>query len=220
MDKKHDLELNKIFPVIEASKLSLDDEFLKHRPKTESQRKFKKALREAIKTGLYDFRKSKMDPSEDEYGKICFKIRQKPALNHSCEWWYETALGINPAKNSRLGSEKEYIAFLGVIIKELVEKFNYSVDYAWETVCDQSKNIGYYRDTPGWSVNYEKTGKHWFDFANTQKILHKVTPFSKFKVASGSCFDYGDSKPLVYTEIVFNPSLIIEEYVGWIVMDP
>ena len=72
--------IEKYFPIAKASTLSLKDEFLKHEPETEKQRKFKNALILAIKSGLYDFRAQRMDACFDEEGNICFKAGMKPAV--------------------------------------------------------------------------------------------------------------------------------------------
>ena len=47
-----EIKISEPFVLVEASKLSLDDEFMKYEPKTEREEKFKKDLTEAIKKVL------------------------------------------------------------------------------------------------------------------------------------------------------------------------
>lgn len=58
------------FVLCEVSKLSLDDEFMKHTPCSDKERIFKRLLEHAIKSGLKDFYRPKIDPSFDRNGKI------------------------------------------------------------------------------------------------------------------------------------------------------
>ena len=48
-----------------------------------------------------------------------------------------------PERASRLGIKTEYIAFLGVLIKKLVDS-GWKVDDAWDAVCNDSKKLGHY----------------------------------------------------------------------------
>ena len=41
-----------MFPVVEASKLSLKDNFMEYKPQTEEQKRLKKSLEQSIKEGL------------------------------------------------------------------------------------------------------------------------------------------------------------------------
>ena len=71
------------FVLIEASKLSLGDDFLQYEPQTEAQEGFKKNLTSAIKSGVKDFYRPIYDPSVDENGNIVFVAGKKPAVGHS-----------------------------------------------------------------------------------------------------------------------------------------
>lgn len=170
-----------IFALVEASKLSLDDEFMFHEPKTKEEKELKKLLTEAIKKGLKDFYRPIMDPSFNGKGGICYVKGRKPAVGESYDWWKETALKFLPERNSRLGTETEYIAFLGVLLKKLVSS-GWSIAKAWNAVCNDSKELGHYRNSKNAKYEFEPTGSRkidsYYDLANTYKILkHEETGF-------------------------------------------
>ena len=167
--------LNVYFPIVRASTLSLEDEFLKHTPESENQRKFKNRLVEAIKSGLKDFRAQCMDPSVDEKDNICFLANVNPSSNKSPNWWKKNAKKFMPEKGSRLGTLEERIAFLALIIKYLIDEKGYSIRDAWIAVCDDSKDLGNYKNTER-GGKPDTTRKHqigkWFDLSNTSKFLY------------------------------------------------
>ena len=80
-----------------------------------------------------------------------------------------------PDRHSRLGTKYEYIAFLGVLIKKLVEECKWSVAEAWHAVCNDSKELGHYLNSEYSKCSFEDTGMReicgFFDLANTFKIL-------------------------------------------------
>lgn len=163
------------FAFVEASRLSLEDEFMKYNPRTEREKKFKKELTEVIKSGVKDFWRPKYDPSFNEEGTgICYEEGKKPAVGKSYNWWEKTAEAFCHEWQSHLGTKSEYVAFLGVLIKELV-KSGWKVEKAWSTVCCDSKELGHYWDSKNAKHAFENTGSRevcgFFDNANTYKIL-------------------------------------------------
>ncbi len=190
--------LDKYFPVVQASELSLDDEILKHEPETERQKDFKERMIKAIKSGLQDFRAPIMDPSLDEDGNICYEAGMMPAVGRSAAWWYGNAQKFLPEKESRLGLTKERIAFLALFMKELIEECGYTITDAWKAVCDQSKDLGHYRDSKNPKYEFEPTGSRkvgrWNDLGNTYKITeNEAARFSSF---GGYFFNDGNGRPL------------------------
>ena len=133
-----------MFPVVEASKLSLKDNFMEHKPQTREQKRLKKSLDKIIKEGIKDFRRPIMDPSIDDDGNITFKEGNKPAVGKNCYWWEENVKAFMPEKDSRQGTLIEYDAFLGTLIKYLVDDEKWSVKDAWTAVCNDSKKLGHY----------------------------------------------------------------------------
>ena len=211
--------LNKYFPVVQASTLSLDDEIIQHEPETKNQKDFKERLIKAIKSGLQDFRAPIMDPSLDKYGNIRYKAGKKPAVGKSAAWWEIKVKEFLPEKESRLGLTKERIAFLALLMKELVAEWGYSVSDAWKAVCDQCKDIGHYRDSINPKSKLEPTGSRkvgrWYDLGNTRKIT-KGEAYS-FLLVGGVYYSYGDLYTLAKVYIVdsyFNRC----DSVGWTVL--
>ncbi|MCI8361938.1 MAG: hypothetical protein HFJ41_02095 [Clostridia bacterium] len=214
--------IEKYFPIVKASTLSLEDEFLKHEPETEEQRKFKNALISAIKSGLSDFRAQRMDACFDEEGNICFKAGMKPAVGKlSANDWKRVAKEFLPEKGSRLGTTKERIAFLGLLIKYLIEEKGYTVSNAWKAVCNQSRDLGHYADSENPKRNFEDTGSRqvgeWCDLGNTFKITEDDEA-GGFSLVGGDYVCNGDYFPLAGVFSVFYPIIEYDLSVGWFVL--
>lgn len=214
--------IDKYFPIAKASTLSLKDEFLKHELETEEQRKFKNALISAIKSGLSDFRAQRMDACFDEEGNICFKAGMKPAVGKlSVNEWKRVAKEFLPEKESRLGTTKERIAFLGLLIKYLIEEKGYEVKDAWKAVCDQSKDLGHYWDSENAKHDFEDTGSRqigeWCDLGNTCKITED-DEVGGFSLVGGSCDYYGSHYPLADVVGIGSPDRVCDCGVGWFVL--
>ena len=211
---------DKMFPIVEASKLSLDDEFLKYEPETYHQEWLKETLMVGIKTGLKDFRRPAMDPSFKD-DKIVYEASLMPAVGKSCNWWHENAKKFMPVRNSRLGTEIQYAAFLGVLIKYLINEMGYTVSEAWEAVGEDSKELGHYWNSENAKHDYEATGRRpiglFFDLANTHKILGDDDG-SVCWFAGGNCKNYSSTFPLAD---IFSVNLhdCYDDGVWWLVLD-
>lgn len=212
--------LEKYFPIVRASELSLEDDFLKHEPETYNQREFKNRLIKAIKTGLRDFRAQRMDASFEEGGNICYKTGIKPARGESANWWNTKAREFMPEKESRLGTTKERIAFLALIIKYLIEEKEYTVENAWKTVCDQSRDLGNYHNAEDAKRDFEATGSRqigeWYDLANVYKITVD-NENGGFSYVGGSCGDCGHEAPLANVDSFGDPDMRCSASSGWVV---
>ena len=229
------------FILVEASKLSMNDEFMQVEPGGDRRlRQFKNLLAKAIKSGLKDFKRPKYDPSFNEEGGICYEPGKDPAILKSYNWWNQEAKKFKPEYNSRLGTKTEYVAFLGVLIKQLVE-MGWDILQAWYAVCINSESLGNYYDTddpneqrPGWYLDdLEPTGSKgicgFYDLANCHKILAKDKQADGFYFASGCSSDYGRAKPLAWFCLYTNqegqgiPNItvasLIRKSVGWLVLD-
>ena len=187
------------FKLIEASKLSLDDEFMRYEPRTDGQRYFKNNLTSAIKSGVKDFYRPIYDPSIDKNRNIVFVAGKKPAVGHSYNWWVEAAEKYVSNRQIRLGTKNEYVAFLGVLIKKLIAS-GWSSEDAWYVVCDDSKMLGHYWNSENAKYDFEETGSRevcgLFDLANTFKILAWDDEAGGFWLASGYYFDNSSRSPL------------------------
>lgn len=211
---------DEIFPIIDPSEL-VGHKLLEHTSKTEWQEILLANILKGIEMKLPAFRVSCMDPSE-ENGKIVFKSGNKPAVGHSAAWWDETWKKFMPSKNSRSGTELHYAAFLGKLMKYLIDKKNYSVTDAWRAVCNNSIDMGHYWNSEDAKDNLEPTGSRkvgdFFDLANTSKIL-KSWKSSGFFYASG-CFDnFSAHFPLMHMFYCYDPVQLYYHTVGWLVMD-
>lgn len=211
------------FVKVEASTLSLNDEFMKHEPKTKNERVFKEQVKNAIKSGLNDFYRPKYDPSfNEDCTSICYALGKKPAVGKSYNWWEKVAKEFNPERKSRLGTKTEYIAFLAVLIKELIASGK-SVEWAWNAVCNDSKELGHYWNSKGAKHDFETTGSRdvcgWCDLANTCKILAEDKESGGFWLAGGYCFDGSLSNPLAFLWLNFSRNDGFNFSCGWIVLE-
>ncbi len=213
---------NDMLELVEASKLRLDDKFMQYEPEEETdEEEFKKILTRLIQSGtLKDFWRPKMDPSFDETGYgICYVAGKIPAVGKSKNWWKEAAKRIG----LQLGGRVQYIAFLGFLIKKLVEE-GWSVADAWYAVCSDSKNLGHYYNSGETKHKLEMTGSRevckFFDLGNTFKILATEEEESVcFWLAGGNYFVNGCTYPL--TDITLNncSNSVCNDSVGWLVLN-
>lgn len=213
--------IEKYFPVVKASELSVHDYFLKHEPQSNNQRKFKETLIKVINSGLSDFRAQCMDAALDENDSIYYKSGRMPAVGKSPNWWYKKAKEFLPKKQSRLGTSQERIAFLGVIIKYLIIEKEYTVSDAWRVVCDQSKELGYYADSQKSNHMFDDTGSrqigNWYDLANTSKITVDYSTY-RYLFIGGNYLTYGSDFPLAYISTICIPDNDCYDSTGWIVL--
>ena len=215
-------EFDKLYPMVRASKLRLEDRFMEYTPRTLEQKKFKRVLTKAIKSGLLDFRKPIMDPCFEQDGYIGFKKDAKPAVECSAFWWDDRARKFMPDKNSRIGTKKEYVAFLGTLIKYLIEKEGYDVGEAWKMVCDDSHKLGHYINSQDAKGDYENTGSRkvgkFYDLANTCKII-RDDRIGIFLRAGGNYKMLSIASPLSRIVPIDKPYDYRITHVGWIVLD-
>lgn len=211
--------------LIEAEKLSMDDEFMKYEPVTEVEKETKALITEVIDAKVKNFYRPNFDPTFTKTGEgICFAAGKKPAINKSYKWWDWAAKKYMPERNSRLGTRLEYGAFLGVLIKKLIAEGK-SVEWAWNAVCNDSRELGHYRDSENAKrVKFETTGSRcicgFCDLANTIKILAVDSDTDDLWLAGGWFGQTGDSLPLAGLESEEYPDLDVDYLtgVGWIVL--
>ena len=188
-----------IFKLVPASKLSLNDDFLKYSPKTPAEKAFMEAVKKVIKAGMQDFYRPTLDPSFDSDGRICYQTGMKPAVGKSYNWWYEHSKKFCSERKSRLGTKSEYIAFLAVFIKEMVASGK-SLEWAWNAVCNDSKELGHYWNSNDAKHALEATGNRevcgWRDIANTYKILAEDKEAGGFWLAGGNYNNNSNNNPL------------------------
>ena len=126
--------------LVKASKLSIEDAFMKNLPKTENERDLMINLAVTMQ-GAKDFVCFKRQTFVDGVGMILgydiipghIKYASYNDWNNIARWW-------DNGTNARISSKKEYTLLLGVLIKELV-KSGWSVEDAWDAVCNNSKRL-------------------------------------------------------------------------------
>lgn len=161
----------RVFALCKASGLNLDDKFMKHIPNTDEEAHLKMMLEAVIKEGVKDFFVPKADPSFDAEGNLCYmgESDRKIAIGKSYDWWKKQARNFCPERVSRIGTEKEFIAYLGVRLKKLT-KVEMNVDEAWEYVCSTFLKPTIFRKVCGFfglpmhrllASNNEKDGGFW-----------------------------------------------------------
>jgi len=215
------MEDDDLFVCIKASELSLDDEFMQHKPNGEREQKLKDALEAVIKKGILDFWRPRMDPSFDKKGNICFKAGEKPAVGNSYNWWRDNAKKFNPKRRSRLGTKSQYIAFLGVLIKTLVAE-DWDIAEAWDAVCNDSEKLGHYWNSENAKHAFEPTGSRaivgFYDLANTCKILAEDEEAGGFWLAGGYYGHGSNNIPLAVLGHYGGCNNVLSGSVGWLVL--
>jgi hypothetical protein len=206
--------------LIEAESLSKDDEFMKYEPKTERELDTKGLIAEAIKSRVKNFYRPVMDPSFCNDG-VCYVAGNKPAVGKSYNWWFDTAKKYDPSCKSRLGTRLQYGAFLGVLIKKLVEEGK-SVEWAWNAVCNDSRELGHYWNSENAKHEFEPTGSRiicgFYDLVNTCKILAEDEGAGGFWLAGGSCNGNSDCIPLADLGHGTLRNFNYDFGVGWLVL--
>lgn len=206
--------------LVEASKLSLDDKFMQYEPEEgTNEARFKERLTTVIKSGVSDFWRPNFDPSFDETGKsICYVAGKRPAVGKSKDWWKEVAKKVRLQE----GTKKQYVAFLGCLIKKLVEK-GWEVSQAWYAVCSDSKILGHYWNSEHAKHDFEMTGSRevceFYDLGNTCKILaeDEEEKAGIFWLAGGYCNFYSHYYPLAALAPYRNVDKYRDYSVGWLV---
>lgn len=226
---------DKMFPIVEASKLSLNDEFMKFSPYNDVGQQLKEELIVAIKCKPKDFRVASVDPSFinknfiNKNNDIIFAEKRYPAIGKEPNWWYKKLKEFMPEYQSRLGSKRERVLFLGYLIKVLTgEVYRYSPERAWEIITLDSSKYGVYLTSfdKKKDAHLCKTGERgidkFCDLANTFKIIYDEVE-EQFILAGGSY----NSFPFDYLTWPFEPIAKFSrcsEYnqekaaVGWMVL--
>ena len=73
----------------------------------------------------YDYKQTISDHFK-YMGGLMFETGNIPCFGYSFDWWKEKAENYLSERGSRLGTPKEYVAYLGVLIKKLVSEKSFS----------------------------------------------------------------------------------------------
>lgn len=200
--------LDEMFPIVRASELKLDDEFMQHTPVGWVQERVMKNLITQIPLGLQDFRKPRVDPSFDDEGNLVFEEGREPGVGKLAPEWQALFENYLPEKHSRMETETGYDIFCGVYIKELVDK-GYNVERAWYEVCNESSKHGHFWDSREAGDTFESTGSRpqgiWSDLGNTRKIITDDEVCDFFTVSgcykdSSQTFPVASKDDLIYRD--------------------
>ena len=213
-----------IFIKIEASKLSLTEEFMMYEPRTQRQAEFKFALALGIVKGYKDFWVPKFDPSFNfSKTNICYVKGGKPAVGQSYKWWKKVAKDFWPERKSRLGTEYEYYAFLAILIKKLIREAGWDPADAWYAVCDDSEKLGVYFNDLEPAFGLSDTGTFEIcglcDLANTYKMLDSEDLMEGFFYGGGSCECTGLTYPLAHVGKCACMGYFLECTTGWVILE-
>jgi len=213
-----------LLALIKASELSLDDPFMQYEPVTRKGQNLKNSLYDLIERGLKDFYRPVIDPSFNDEGEIVYTPGGEPAMGKTYTWWEEHAKAFWPERGSRLGTKTEYLAFLAVLIKRLVEG-GMEVRRAWDIVCNNSGELGNYRQPSDsrQDPNIEPTGSRevcgFFDLSNVYKILAEDHYDNGFWAASGGCTEESNVFPLAEIDHFTGRYFSLYFGTGWIILE-
>lgn len=213
--------LDEFLPIVEVSKLSKKDEFLKHNPETAKQEKIKNEIIEIIDLGMEDFRAQRMDLTFDANGNICFKKGEKPAVGKSVDYMMSQAVNFLKEKNTKIGTTKRWVGFLAILIKSLINE-GYSVEKAWHVVCDDSTEIGNFRKSSNLQNSMEPTGSReiagWCDLGNTYKVIRDDLT-GEILYVGGGCNSFGDDHSLATFKNLYNIFYETQNGTIWLTAD-
>lgn len=157
--------------VVPGSESRIYKKLLKHKPANKQEKKFLEDLKASIESGFKSFNVPMYAPSIDKTGRINFIPGEKPSVGYS---YYELQ---EIARNNqiRIGNDREFYPFLGIIIYQLMS--DCSEKEAFTMICsDDSKKLK--------------------DRLGASKFLLADADDDAFWVVGGSCKINFDSNPL------------------------
>lgn len=139
----NDVTLNNVFQEVRVSTLSENDDIFCYTPKSEEEAEIKENIIKAIKSKIPDFKSQVEQPCLGKDGELCYTAGGT-TYGHNIVWWTIKAENVWSERKSRIGSPEQRFAFLGYLIKELHEKYDYTVEEAWDAVCTSTENLKKY----------------------------------------------------------------------------
>lgn len=172
-------------------------EWLEHQPTTLRQEETLTLYQEAKAKGrLHAFTCMTVDPSIKD-GKLVYQKGLPIRTGFSQRQWAKMLKEYNPSRNSRQMTRTEYACRNLFLIQRLVES-GYKIEDAWRAVCDDSREIGHYRNSENPKGDFEPTGSRevcgFCDLANAWKFIAE-DPWEEgggFWAAGGD-YDYGSN---------------------------
>lgn len=157
-------------------------------------------------------------------GKLVYQKGLPIRTRFSQRQWAKMLKDYNPSRNSRQMTRTEYACRNLYLIQKLVES-GYEIAEAWKTVCDDSREIGHYRNSDNHINDFEPTGSRevcgFCDLGNAWKFLAE-DPWEEtggFWAAGGSYNDYGDRNPVAELYHYYCVGDVDRYGVGMLVLD-
>lgn len=145
-----------------------------HQPTSRRQKETLDLYQDAKAKGrLHAFTCMTIDTSVKD-GKLVYQKGLPIKTGFSQRQWAKMLKDYNPSRNSRQMTQTEYACRNLYLIQKLVES-GYEIAEAWETVCDNSRKIGHYRNSDNPKDDFEPTGSRevcgFCDLGNAWKFL-------------------------------------------------
>ena len=166
------------------------------------------------------------DPTETDDHMVDFRAGRKPAVEHSYNWWKETAskMPLVEGRHWHLATEYQYYAFLVWLINQLVKRGK-SIEEALHYVVIDSEKLGHYFNSENSKEgeDLELTGSRCvcniYDLANTFKYLQcSDQEVGGFWVAGGQYSYRSIDYPLVDIDRFTDVNTIYHATVGLLVL--
>ncbi len=208
-------KIDEVFVLIEASKMTLNEGFIKYDAKTYWGKRLKGLIEEGIKKEIKDFYCPIMDPSIVN-GKICYCKGMQPATEEygqTYQWWRKAATEFYPERMSRLGNKFEYAIFLGVLIKKLIHEKGWDLEKAWDTICYDFKKMEVDKSR---LLTGSKEFCGFYDLDCSFKMLEEDNE-EHFQYRGCHYWEKANY-PLAYITRQFDQDIDGDQGVGWIVL--
>lgn len=160
MERKTNVEvLNNVFQMVRVSALLENDDIFCYTPKNEEEAEIKENIIKAITSGMPDFRAQVKRPYLGEDDNLSYTTIGGRTDGYNLIWWNWEVSKIWPEKKSCIGTPLQRYAFLGCLIKELHEKYQYTIEEAWNAVCTSTEELknydGVWKDLNAWLITLE-----------------------------------------------------------------
>lgn len=163
------------FFLVEASRLSFEDTFMKHEPCDEFKRKLKNDLCYVITSKMKDFYCSRNAPVLSDVDDEIIAFENDDVIYRgSYRFWNKVSKRLNKEKKSRIGTRYQYSSYLGTVIKQLVN-CGVSVEQAWKEVHNISKLYHLSKELPQFQdVNISFYGAKDVLLRDDRGIIEKI----------------------------------------------
>ena len=148
------------FFLVEASKLSFEDTFMNYEPRDEFERNLKRDLRYVITSKMEDFYCSRNSPIlSDSDSEIIAFGNFDGEYHKTYRFWNRVSKRISKEKKSRIGTRYQHSAYLGTVMKQLIN-CGMSVERVWKEIHNIKKLYYLSKELPQYQhINISFYGK-------------------------------------------------------------